>query len=165
MLIAARIPRTWPVAGAQRRAHVQNTLSLLPGPAAATSGDFASDAVDLGFAPPLLSFFDRCHRFVDAAPSIIKLAEFRMGAEPTTLEVRRLIMNIDPVCREAASPSVSIWTASEGLPGQSPKLNLGSTFPALPRNKRAPFRSLVCRPYQGYRTSLSRNFHNQRKVV
>ena len=37
--------------------------------------DFASDAIDLGLAPSFLGCFDRVHRFADAAPSVIELAE------------------------------------------------------------------------------------------
>ena len=41
--------------------------------------DFAGDAMNLGFAPPFLGCFHRRHRFADAAPSVIELAEFRIG--------------------------------------------------------------------------------------
>ena len=42
--------------------------------------DFARDAMDLGLAPFFLGCFHRCHRFADAAPSVIELAKLRIGA-------------------------------------------------------------------------------------
>ena len=42
--------------------------------------DFAGNAIDLGLAPSFLGCFDRRHRFANAAPSVIELAEFRMGS-------------------------------------------------------------------------------------
>ena len=41
--------------------------------------DFAGHAMDLGLAPCFLGCFDRRHRFANAAPSVIELAEFRIG--------------------------------------------------------------------------------------
>src|SRR5271166_7057805 len=42
--------------------------------------DFPGGSVDLGLAPLFLGCFRRCHRFAEAAPSRLELAEFRMGA-------------------------------------------------------------------------------------
>ena len=42
--------------------------------------DFSGHAMDLGLAPPFLGCFHRRHRFADAAPSVIELAEFRIGS-------------------------------------------------------------------------------------
>ena len=51
--------------------------------AASGSGDISAispaDAMDLGLAPPFLGCFHRRHRFANAAPSVIELAEFRIG--------------------------------------------------------------------------------------
>ena len=41
--------------------------------------DFAGDAMDLGLEPRFLGCFHRRHRFANAAPSVIELAEFRIG--------------------------------------------------------------------------------------
>ena len=41
--------------------------------------DFPGDAIDLGLAPPFLGCFHRRHRFANAAPSVIELAEVRIG--------------------------------------------------------------------------------------
>ena len=42
--------------------------------------DFAGYAIDLRLAPSFLGCFDRRHRFANAAPSVIELAEFRIGS-------------------------------------------------------------------------------------
>src|SRR5262249_46325899 len=41
--------------------------------------DFALYAIDFCLVPPFLCCFYRGHRFANAAPSVVKLAEFRMG--------------------------------------------------------------------------------------
>jgi hypothetical protein len=43
-------------------------------------GDFAGYAMDLGLAPLLPGCLHQIRRFVDAAPSLIELAEIRIGA-------------------------------------------------------------------------------------
>jgi Plasmid pRiA4b ORF-3-like protein len=42
--------------------------------------DFPSHAMNFGLEPPFLSCFDSRHRFVDATPSVIELAEFCIGS-------------------------------------------------------------------------------------
>jgi hypothetical protein len=42
--------------------------------------DLTRDAIDLGFVPLFLGRSDRRQRFVNATPSIIELAEFRVGS-------------------------------------------------------------------------------------
>ena len=42
--------------------------------------DFPGNAIDLGLAPSFLGCFHRRHRFANAAPSVIELAEFRIGS-------------------------------------------------------------------------------------
>ena len=42
-------------------------------------GDFASDAINLGLAPAFLTCLHERDCFADAAPSLVKLAEFRIG--------------------------------------------------------------------------------------
>ena len=41
--------------------------------------DFARHAMNFSFAPPFVGCFNRRHRFTNAAPSVIELAEFPMS--------------------------------------------------------------------------------------
>src|SRR5262249_53283864 len=50
--------------------------------------NFNSDAISLGLKPSFLGCFDLVHRFADAAPSAIELAEFRIGFMITTTACR-----------------------------------------------------------------------------
>ena len=70
--------------------------------------------MDLGLAPPFLGRFDRRHRFANAAPSVIELAEFGIG--PRQIDQYDGTNSVAPVDRNAVIPEVIIWTASEALP-------------------------------------------------
>jgi hypothetical protein len=41
--------------------------------------DVPGNAIDISQVPSFLSCFDRAHRFVDTAPSVVELAELRIG--------------------------------------------------------------------------------------
>jgi len=76
--------------------------------------NFAGDAVDLGLEPPFLSYFHIRYRFANAAPSIIKLAEFAWAlAKHDRYNVRS---KVAPDDRHALMQAAIFWTASEGLP-------------------------------------------------
>ena len=78
MLIAARVPRTLLAAAA----HCERALVIRLGFRLIGLGDLSaiSPAVRLlSLVPPFIRCFDRRDRFANAAPSVVELADFRMG--------------------------------------------------------------------------------------
>ena len=95
--------------------------------------DFAGDAIDLGLAPPFLGCFHRRHRFANAAPSVIELAEVphRLCAK---CDKYNGIQIVAPVDRNAVMPEVIIRTASEALPVRAKSTTLHQHSVRLPEH-------------------------------
>ena len=72
------VPRTLLAAGARPRAR-SKYASAFAHSVRRHQRDFAGHAMDLGLAPSFLGCFHCGHRLADAAPSVIELAEFRIG--------------------------------------------------------------------------------------
>ena len=87
--------------------------------------NFAGSSTDFSLAPPLLSRFHYRDCLVNAAPSVIKLPKVRMRSRCNGAN------NVDDVDRNALSPKVAIWTASEALPVNAkmyPRANIPKAF-------------------------------------
>src|SRR5262249_22131320 len=102
--------------------------------------DFAAGAVNFGFEPPFVSCFYCCYRFVIAAPSVIKLAEFGMGScqADVLAKTRRQRTMLGIVVErkraiEMRSPICDI-----------PCMQQGQTHGAMPKHQRSRRALLFC---------------------
>jgi hypothetical protein len=82
---------------------------------------FSRNAISFGFVPTLVGRLHHCHRFADAVPGIIELAEFCMS--PAKYDKYVGIHTVVPVARHSRSSNAIVGTASEALPVAANRLS------------------------------------------